>query len=389
MINKELEKIAEADLLALKENSVAEGKTLEYKQQLPSNSYEDKREFLADVSSFANASGGDLIFGIIENGGIPTEVEGIAVTDSDEVVQRLENIIRDGLEPRIPSVSIKPINLSNSRVAFLVRIAKSWSNPHRVILGGHDKFYSRNSSGKYPLDVAELRTAFNLSETLTEKIRRFNLDRISKIMAGEAPVPLNTGAKICLHLIPIISFNPAQSYDISRVSSGTGRLKPIFCGGWNDRYNLDGILAYAPIQNGKSHSYVQIYRNGIIEAVETLLLEPREETKAIPSIAYEQELISSVTQYLSILNTLGVELPIFIFLDLLGVKGYFMPTSRFIFDSSERIDRDMLLLPEIILNSYEDNVENILKPAFDAIWNACGFPGSRNYNDEGKWAPPR
>jgi hypothetical protein len=44
---------------------------------------------------------------------------------------------------------------------------RSWIAPHRV--KANDKFYGRNSKGKYPLDVSELRTAFMLSEQLTEK----------------------------------------------------------------------------------------------------------------------------------------------------------------------------------------------------------------------------
>ena len=389
MIAKDLEQIAELDLESLKDNAVPEGKTIDYKQILPGDSDSKKKEFLADVSSFANANGGDLLFGIVESGGIPRSIDGLVITDIDQEKLRLESIIRDGIQPRIIGIGIQPIPLSNSRVVLLIRIPKSWNSPHRVIFKGHDKFYSRNSSGKYSMDVAELRVSFNLSETLTEKIRGFNLDRASKIYSSETPVPLSDTAKISLHIIPIVSFSPAQHYDIGRIASSEVRLKPMYCGSWNDRYNLDGFLAYAPIRDSKSHSYVQVYRNGIIEAVETLLLEPREEVKNIPSIAYERELISSVTEYLSILNTLGIELPIFIFLDLLGVKGYSMTTSRLTFVGGETIDREMLLLPEIVVYSYEEGAAHILKPAFDSIWNSCGFPRSLNYNEEGDWAPPR
>ncbi|MCD6594362.1 ATP-binding protein, partial [bacterium] len=67
MIAKNIDQISEEDLQALIDNSVLEGKTIEYKQSLPGNSDSDKKEFLADISSFANASGGDLIYGILED----------------------------------------------------------------------------------------------------------------------------------------------------------------------------------------------------------------------------------------------------------------------------------------------------------------------------------
>jgi len=393
MINKDIEQITKGDLQGLIDNEVIEHKAIEYKQVLPGDSDKEKKEFLADVSSFANASGGDLIYGITEDKqtGKPKSLDGLDIENIDQEILRLDNIIRTGIQPRLPSVTISPpIPLENSKVALIIRIPKSWISPHRVIYDGHDKFYSRSSNGKYPLDVGELRVAFNLSETITERIRNFRLDRISKILANETPIPFLDTAKIVLHLIPIIPFNLAQSYDIGKIASQSTEMKPMYCSGWNYRYNLDGFLTYVPEEEGKSHSYVQLFRNGIIEAVEGLLLQPYEGQLIIPSIAYEQELIKSFTDYLSLLKTLNVELPIFVFLTLLGVKGYSMAASeRFPFARSHTIDRDILQLPEVIVENYDVRAEQVLKPCFDSIWNACGFPKSFNYNDEGEWAPPR
>jgi hypothetical protein len=33
--------------------------------------------------------------------------------------------------------------------------------------------------------------------------------------------------------------------------------------------------------------------------------------------------------------------------------------------------------------------ELALKPAFDLVWQAAGFAGSRNYNAAAQWAPRR
>lgn len=387
MIPKEIDNIMEEDLQFLKDNSVLEGKTIEYKQQLPSNSVSDKKQFLADISSFANASTGDLIFGVVEERGIPQSIEGLDIADIDEEKLRLENMIRDGLEPRITGTSIKPIPLSNSRTVLVIRVPKSWNSPHRVIYDGHDKFYSRNSSGKYPIDVAELRIAFNLSEALADRIRRFRPERISKIIANETPIPLNDTAKIVLHVLPVISFSPAQRYDLTDLTSKGLHLTPMYCSGWDSRYNFDGMLTFAGVRERKSHSYVQLFGNGIIEAVEGLLLSPRGQRLIIPSIRYEQELISSLTDYLAVLKTLEVEPPIFIFLTLLGVKGYSMGMDKWKYDIDEThtIDRDILQLPEVIIESYNVIPEKVLKPCFDSIWNACGFPRALYYNDEEKW----
>ncbi len=394
MIAKDITQITEADLQDLVDNSVSECKTIEYKQALPGDKDSDKKEFLADVSSFANASGGDIIYGIIEDRktGTPKSLDGLDIENIDQEILRLDNIIRAGIQPRLPSATISPpIPLENSKVALIIRVPKSWITPHRVILGGHDKFYSRSSNGKHPLDVGELRIAFNLSETITERIRNFRLDRISKIMANEAPISSSYNAKIVLHLIPIISFNPAQNYNIDAIASSPRTMPPIYAHGWNTRHNLEGFLAYSEYEKGKSSSYMQLYRNGIIEAVEGLLLERDEGKLLIPSIAYEKELIESLDNYLSIFKTLNVEPPIFVFLTLLGVKGYSMGVNRWRYSIHEThtIDRDILLLPEAVVENYDSTAAKILKPCFNSIWNACGFPRALYYNEKEEWSPPR
>ena len=392
MIEKDISQITEADLQALIDDSVPESKTIEYKQALPGNSDSEKKEFLADVSSFANASGGDIAYGITEDRdtGKPELLQGLTIENVDQEILRLENLIRSGIEPRLPSVTIRQIPLSNARVALIIRALKSWSSPHCVSFADHYKFYSRGNTGKYRLDVNELRAAFGLSETAIERLRKFRIDRISRILAGETPIPFYDNAKIVLHLIPLISFNPAQSYSLGDITSHPDRLPPIYCSSWSSRHNLDGFLTYGKDQTGKSYSYVQLFRNGIIEAVEGLLLEPHNGELSIPSIAYEEELSKSLSVYLSILRTLCVTLPVLIFLGLLQVKGYSMAVgSRFPTADRICIDRDILLLPEIVLDSYEVRAEKVLRPSFDSVWNACGFSRSFNYNDNGEWASRR
>ncbi len=152
MIGKEIDKIEEEDLQDLIDNQVLEHKTIEYKQSLPGKSPSETKEFLADISSFANANGGDIIYGITEDRdtGLPKAVEGLVIGNVDQEILRLENMIRDGIEPRIPGKIIKPVKLSDSKTAMVIRIQKSWISPHRVIFNKDYQFYSRHSNGKYP-----------------------------------------------------------------------------------------------------------------------------------------------------------------------------------------------------------------------------------------------
>jgi len=94
MIGKNIDRITEEDLQSLVDG-VVERKTLDYKQALPGNSDEDKVKFLADVSSFANASGGDLLYGIVEDRdtGLPEKLEGFAAENIDQEILRLGNMV--------------------------------------------------------------------------------------------------------------------------------------------------------------------------------------------------------------------------------------------------------------------------------------------------------
>ncbi|MGH7485201.1 MAG: AlbA family DNA-binding domain-containing protein, partial [bacterium] len=105
--------MTEADLLSLIAARVMEDRTVEYKEALPGGTDSDKREFLADVSSFANSSGGNLYFGIRELEGIPVELVGLDLQDADATIQRIENLIRDGIEPRLPPLRIEKVELSS------------------------------------------------------------------------------------------------------------------------------------------------------------------------------------------------------------------------------------------------------------------------------------
>ena len=386
MINKQLDKINLDDINLLKNDAVLEGKTIEYKRTPPESSDSGRKEFLADISSFANASGGDLIFGITEEGGTPKSIDGIEIKNIDEEILKYENIIRDGIEPRV-SFSTRAVGVSDKKSIFIFRVGKSWSGPHRVIFKGHDKFYSRNSAGKYALDTNELKNAFNFSQTLTEQINKFRTERISQLVADNLPLPFYDGGKIILHLIPLESFSPSYRLELTSSIVKPEKLRPIYSHGWSHRINLEGILSYSGGRDDKSHSYIQLYRNGIIEAVEGLILSDKGDNKIIPSITYELELLKSLTELLQMEKELGVNMPIAIFLTLMGTDGYEMGVdrARFWTDDYYKIDRDILNLPETIVESYDVDPKSILRPMFDLIWNACGFERSYNFDNDGNW----
>ena len=384
MIPKSLDNIAEEDLLNLITNEVRESRTIEYKRELPGGSDADKKEFLADASSFANTSGGDLILGVSESNGLPQKIVGVYSGDLDLEMRRLDDILASGLDPRIRYTS-RLVDCRDNNKVLVIRVERSWSGPHRVIFKGHDKFYGRNATGKYPLDVSELRTAFTLSNTVVERIRAFRTDRIIAISNNDTPVPFADEAKIVLHCIPIESLAILPQFDVRRVGQNDVRLSPMGVSGWNSRFNLEGWVGYDGYRETPSESYIQFYRNGVTEAVRVVAHE-YQGRRLIPSVAYERWIRDSLTQYLQALKMIGVSAPIVIALAITKARGLSMGVNLS-HSGGHAIQENTMILPEAILHEFSESVDNILRPMFDVIWNACGFPASSNYNAEGNWVP--
>jgi hypothetical protein len=369
-------------------NAVSESRTLEYKEALPGNSDSEKYEFLKDVSSFANASGGDILYGVRdkrEHGkptGIPESAIGISDIRSDAEILRLENMIRDGIAPRITGIRIVSINGFSKGPVLIVRIPNSWLSPHMITIRD-TRFYSRTNAGKYPLDVAEIRSAFALSESLPDKIRRFRDDRVAKIIADETPVKLSGSSRVILHILPLTALNITAGIDIASLNGKPP--PPIYSTGWDYRLNFDGLLSY----HGKGpsyHGYVQVFRSGAIEAVNSSFMHfNSEEKKFIPGNYFEQQIISALATYLNLQKEdLQLQAPVFVMLTLYAVKGFRISSGPYS-DENETIDRDILFLPDIIVEDYDTPATTLLRPAFDALWQASGFERSRSYDAEGAW----
>ncbi len=80
-----------------------------------------------------------------------------------------------------------------------------------------------------------------------------------------------------------------------------------------------------------------------------------------------------------------MEPPLLLMLSLLGVAGYIMAVDPCIpFPLEHSIDRDALLIREVMIDTFKDDPAKFMRPLFDAVWNAAGWSGSINYDQEGK-----
>lgn len=379
-----IESITEKHLRDLIDNKVPEGKTIDYKQMLKLHTPSEKKAFLNDISAFANTLGGYIVYGMKEQKGIPVELCGIDIENQDKERQRLDNLVRDGIEPRIYGIQIQPVVLSKNKYAIVIKVPDSFNPPHMVIIDGHRKFYARNSSGTYPLNVEELRILFGISDTIAKNAREFRYQRLSMIKSGPTPIPLLAGPKYILHLIPFGSFRPSTNYDLSGFHQNPQNLPNICWKVHTGRYNFDGFVSHHgyidPIKQQPTCSYTQLFRNGIIEAV-YMEYNPNMEghVNRVIDLAYETKIIGSVKEFISVQKQLGTSPPIFVMFAILGVKGIklakreYPETPATALSDAISFEQDHLILPEVALSDFEQDIRQQLQPVFDIVLNAAAL----------------
>lgn len=379
LLNIDINQISLQDLERLVTDEIAESKTVEYKENLNLSTGDCRKEFLADLSAFSNTQGGDILFGVRESAGIAAEILGIEINDTDQRKQQVENLIRDGISPRIP-YEINFINIEDNNYVIFIRLKPSLNNPHRVIFSSHDKFYKRNSSGKYPMDLDELRDSFLSSSSTVEKIRNYRTNRIYEVASGNTPVPLiDTEHLFMIHIIPDPNINSSHNLDsdtMKRFKEGDlmGRLRPINAGGWSPRINMDGVVAYSGAETDRRRTYIQLSRNGNIEAVESTVLARDDENPTVPATYLQNTSNEFVSNYIGLLQELGFTGPFYVMFTLLGIKNYTVAIpNRYVFTDVEPITQDRILLPEIILENENDNISEKISNVFSIVWNASGI----------------
>ena len=402
-----MSELTEAHLERLITDGAAESRELEFKRDPYGDSKDAKREFLKDLTALANTFGGHLIIGVAEHSGLASEI--IAITDRgfDEEKLRLENLLRDAVEPRLTGVQIQEISIRSGGVALAVRVPKSWNAPHRVLIGDN-RFYGRSSAGAFSMDVEQLRAIFLGASDAESRVRQFRDRRLSAISCGDTPVrlqppnfgtdPNNIGAQIrkatalrpasshgllVLHVVPLSPI--PQAFDMMRARGLVEEFAPFRENGWyQNRANLDGLLIVAGNEQDQNVSaYAQVFRTGQIETVRPMQYRP----DFVSPREVRVGLVDAVPRYLKGLGALGYDPPFVVMASLLDMKGISLVSQHggHLFPA----DREDLVIDPIIIdaNNLASSVETYLLPIFDAFWNAFGVLQAPAF-DSSAWNPP-
>ena len=148
-------------------------------------------------------------------------------------------------------------------------------------------------------------------------------------------------------------------------------------------FNLDGLL-FADRADRPCSCYVQVFRNGCIEAIKSFS-EGANARHMLPAVPFERHVLRQVDYSKRLLQVTGAQPPIVIFLTMVGMKGWRMGVSPEIDIRHGAFDRDPQFIPEVIIETFDGNAESEARPLFDSTWNAGGWSGSINYDELGRW----
>lgn len=221
---------------------------------------------------------------------------------------------------------------------------------------------------------------------LLKKIEDFHRSRAKEIKEDTSQLFVPEWGKIVLHLIPLESFVSQKHYDLSNYKEQFRKINPYKFSNSIKTYNFDGAFYYTEDEENKYYDYFLVYSNGIIEEVEGHLLSTGgNNQKRLYILDIEKEIIASMKDGLQFQEKLDIKPPIIFYLAFLGVRGFSIPNERErISEKYHPIERDDLYFPKLTIEKFDIDLEKELKPYFDRLWNSCGHPRSRSYDENGQ-----
>ena len=395
--------IDETYLQSLVDNEVEENVRLDFKLEAYETSYKNainqsksnqkkggwKSELCKDICAFANRSGGRIFLGVGDDKSNATSVVGIDIPNTEGFEQQYRNIIHEKIEPHIQHIEFRFVKLTEdvNKYVVVIQVNRSFRYPHREKYENH--FYIRHGQDNKPMDMDEIRSAFNLSETYIERVRNFRAERIELLSFrdedgnphDDLPVALFEYPYLVMHCIPLNFSNIGASIDLS---SFNFRNRP----GWvhDSKYlslnygygNFEGYIAPVGSVGREYQNYCQVFRHGTVEFVNQLFLHRNHSHSSVGIIdpsEFSTTLVKFIREILDVQNNRKVQLPISIMISMVAVKGLKVantkkiPLSR---GEKGKIRKKNILFPEVILSDYVSNLEATLQPIFDVIQNMTG-----------------
>lgn len=385
IFEKPVDEISRSDVEQLVSEGIQEGKQIEYKEylNLDDDSTSHKTTLLAEATSLANSNGGHLIVGVPDDDGRPEHAAGFPVDEVDQTIEQWANVLRRSTDPPLPTSSfdISAIPTEDDRYLVVVGVDRSWRSPHRVTT--NDRFYARSPSGRFPLDVGEIRRRILQTEQQGEKFKEFRNDRIATIAGDGERLDLTPSPKFVLHVLTADSLTAGNQIDLSTADLDHESRPPFFedstsYGGLDEVYTVDSITVIRGSTGKEVRKYVRTFRGGVIEALTKYVFtsDPKHGSPYLSSENVRTALENTLPDYINYLQRQDLRPPLYVFASIVGAPEFLVKR-----DSKEdEYDRvpfgnQVLTLPEVTIESYSADPDSAIDELMDLVWNAGGKSG--------------
>src|SRR5262249_37121328 len=143
------------DLNGLYTGDVKESLHLEYKASDAIDKRDDakKIEMARDVSAFANADGGQIIYGMTEEDHHPKGLDqGLNPQTYPEI--GFDQVLQQHISPKLTGHRVRHVPLSKNAVAVVIDIEATKGDPHQA---SDNKYYRRHNFNKLAMEHYEIR----------------------------------------------------------------------------------------------------------------------------------------------------------------------------------------------------------------------------------------
>lgn len=233
-----------------------------------------------------------------------------------------------------------------------------------------------------------------------KRMRRFHHDRILQITTGELRLHGSSCNDFLLvHFLPEDVFsNEAGVADIriepARLKEVGELIPPLGGRGGYSRFNVDGFL------NHDGHeivdAYTLLFRDGRAESLMPSIRIPMDRTSdgsgpcAVRDSCIEQGVLKTTKAYLAGLEQLDLNGPVWLFSCIVNCKDVHICTDwGFRGLSRNAMDRSPCFLPQLRFEQPVAEVEAVIRPWCDLLWQAFGFERSFNFDENGNWRTRR
>ncbi|MFC0512994.1 helix-turn-helix domain-containing protein [Mucilaginibacter angelicae] len=378
---KDLNFVTFTDILDLIKSQVPEDSSLDYKATLSLQGDGNKKEFLADVSSFSNTDGGLMIFGISEAKGLPVHANGFTCTDADALILQAAAVIRDGLDPEISmrGIKMRVLTVQPNQIILILQIQPSLDGPHSIAFKQSGKFYARGPAGKYQLSNAEVRKAVSAQGLLLQTIRQRQQTSLHNLL--NTPERLFIGPRIILQLYPETSLLYARTHDITGIAAGARRLRPLGNVDTSHAYNLEGLLLSARRPgNTVDAAFLQVYFDGSIETVNSIIIAPHQ----LDANLLERYIMSAILDYMKFYREETNDTNIRAYLTIDGLSGQSFYATQAGHLLAPQTPPARLTFDELQLKPFDFDIPDLFV-WFKRLWRAWGYPNAHNFTDSGHW----